>query len=582
VPRLPHRPLPGAVRRAAEPRGVPRHGRRDPGGAGRPHAAACAARRGGHEAGGGVAGLRAGGHAARRAQRAWIRSSGGSARWTCAAATRTSSAWRGTATRRARAAARPRRQAARPGGRLLREPGDAADEEVVGTATTRFYFGRGEHGTADLPREVLLPWSSRTGRPSRSCSPRRRAARRHARAGARRQAAARRAGEPERAPPARGAGGARPAVEARADDVLYDLQEALELKVVPRLIACFDISHMQGTEVVGSAVVFRNGEPDKSEYRRFRIRGDWGNDDFRSMQEVVGRYLARRIAEQKPLPDLIVIDGGKGQLGGGACGGGAGGAPTWCSRVWRSARRRSTLSAARSRCGCRAPVPRCAAAAAAQRGAPLRPQLQPQAAGKQHVGERAVVDRGHRPRPAAALLEHFGSVRALRGATRRGDRGVPGFSARLADQIVRTCSSLVIRTRFAPSPTGSLHVGNARIAVLNWLFARQARRQLHPAHRGHGRRAQRAGAEAASGRTCSGSAWTGTRARTTAGCTYGPVPPVGARRRATAATPAAARRRRRLPLLLRNDGRSGDRPRMPSGANAARAPTADPPRRQRE
>jgi hypothetical protein len=74
--------------------------------------------------------------------------------------------------------------------------------------------------------------------------------------------------------------------------VLYDLQEALELKVVPRLIACFDISHMQGTEVVGSCVVFRNGEPDKSEYRRFRIRGDWGNDDYRSMEEVVSRYLS--------------------------------------------------------------------------------------------------------------------------------------------------------------------------------------------------------------------------------------------------------------------------------------------------
>src|SRR5690606_28936015 len=89
----------------------------------------------------------------------------------------------------------------------------------------------------------------------------------------------------------------------------------IEMKVVPRFIVCFDISHMQGTEVVASCVAFENGVPNKNEYRRFKVRGDWGNDDFRSMKEVVGRYLRRRIEEGKPLPELAVIDGGKGQLG---------------------------------------------------------------------------------------------------------------------------------------------------------------------------------------------------------------------------------------------------------------------------
>ncbi|NNL29483.1 MAG: excinuclease ABC subunit C [Gemmatimonadetes bacterium] len=100
----------------------------------------------------------------------------------------------------------------------------------------------------------------------------------------------------------------------RAEEALFSLQDELDLKVVPRLMACFDISHTQGTETVGSAVVFENGEPKRAEYRHMRIKGDWGNDDYRSMAEVVLRYFRRRIDEERPIPDLAVIDGGKGQL----------------------------------------------------------------------------------------------------------------------------------------------------------------------------------------------------------------------------------------------------------------------------
>ncbi len=101
----------------------------------------------------------------------------------------------------------------------------------------------------------------------------------------------------------------------RAPDALYELQEVLELSAVPRLMVCFDISHTQGTETVASAVFFENGEPAKGEYRKMKIRGDWGNDDFASMHEAVTRWFSRRVEEGKPLPDLTVIDGGKGQLG---------------------------------------------------------------------------------------------------------------------------------------------------------------------------------------------------------------------------------------------------------------------------
>jgi excinuclease ABC subunit C len=78
---------------------------------------------------------------------------------------------------------------------------------------------------------------------------------------------------------------------------------------------CFDISHISGTFVVASMVHFANGRPDKNEYRRFSIKSFIGNDDFRAMEEVVGRRYRRLAAEQKRFPDLVVIDGGRGQIG---------------------------------------------------------------------------------------------------------------------------------------------------------------------------------------------------------------------------------------------------------------------------
>ena len=103
--------------------------------------------------------------------------------------------------------------------------------------------------------------------------------------------------------------------DERAADPVYELQRELGLPRLPRSLICFDISHAQGTDVVASAVWFENGRPKRAEYRKFKIAIFEGNDDFKSMHEVVTRYFARRVAEELVLPDLAVIDGGKGQLG---------------------------------------------------------------------------------------------------------------------------------------------------------------------------------------------------------------------------------------------------------------------------
>ena len=95
---------------------------------------------------------------------------------------------------------------------------------------------------------------------------------------------------------------------------LKSLQRDLRLESLPRKIECFDNSNIQGTDPVSSLVVFEDAKPKKSEYRKYKIKTVVGPDDFASMKEVVERRYTRMLQEQTPLPDLIVIDGGKGQL----------------------------------------------------------------------------------------------------------------------------------------------------------------------------------------------------------------------------------------------------------------------------
>ena len=101
--------------------------------------------------------------------------------------------------------------------------------------------------------------------------------------------------------------------DERVSDPVYALGRDLGLNVVPRSMTCIDISTNQGKDTVGSLVWFEAGRPRKSEYRRFRIKGEQQND-FAAIAEVMERYLTRRVTEGKELPDLMIIDGGKGQL----------------------------------------------------------------------------------------------------------------------------------------------------------------------------------------------------------------------------------------------------------------------------
>ena len=131
--------------------------------------------------------------------------------------------------------------------------------------------------------------------------------------------------------------------EARTTGAVVELQEILDLPQLPNRIECYDVSHVQGTNQVASMVVFENGQPKRSAYRRFKIKHEYGNNDVLSMQEVIGRRFRRALTgqlrrvgeigtwetsepspneetEPEPeggwaeMPDLVIIDGGKGQL----------------------------------------------------------------------------------------------------------------------------------------------------------------------------------------------------------------------------------------------------------------------------
>ena len=102
--------------------------------------------------------------------------------------------------------------------------------------------------------------------------------------------------------------------EQKKTRILKEIQEQLHLSKIPAHIECFDNSNIQGSNAVAACVVFRMGKPSKKEYRKFNIKTVEGPDDYASMREVVGRRYSRLLEEGSPLPDLIITDGGKGQM----------------------------------------------------------------------------------------------------------------------------------------------------------------------------------------------------------------------------------------------------------------------------
>ncbi len=99
------------------------------------------------------------------------------------------------------------------------------------------------------------------------------------------------------------------------NQLMFQMKSELKLNVEPRRIECFDNSNIQGTNPVAACVVFVNGKPSKRDYRKFHVKSVVGANDYASMREIVYRRYSRVLEEGLPLPDLIVIDGGKGQLG---------------------------------------------------------------------------------------------------------------------------------------------------------------------------------------------------------------------------------------------------------------------------
>ncbi len=97
-------------------------------------------------------------------------------------------------------------------------------------------------------------------------------------------------------------------------DKVKTLKERIHLQENPAVIECFDISHLSGTNMVGSMVQFRNGKPDKNNYRRFKIRSVTETDDTRALAEIVKRRYTRLKNEYIEMPNLIIIDGGRAQL----------------------------------------------------------------------------------------------------------------------------------------------------------------------------------------------------------------------------------------------------------------------------
>jgi excinuclease ABC subunit C len=225
--------------------------------------------------------------------------------------------------------------------------------------------------------------------------------------------------------------------DERAGDPVYALGRDLGLSVVPRSMICIDISTNQGRDTVGSLVWFEAGRPRKAEYRKFKIKGPGQQDDFAAVQEVVTRFLTRRREEAKPLPDLIVIDGGKGQLGAAVEAAAALGA-TEVPIISLAKREEEVFLPGRSesiRLPRRSPSLR------------LLQRIRDEAHrfgvayNRKRRTQRTITSAlldipGVGPNRRRVLLERFGSLGGVRSATAAEISSLPGFSKKLAERIL--------------------------------------------------------------------------------------------------------------------------------------------------
>ncbi len=225
--------------------------------------------------------------------------------------------------------------------------------------------------------------------------------------------------------------------DERAGDPVYALGRDLGLNIVPRSMICVDISTNQGKDTVGSLVWFEAGRPRKPEYRKFKIKGEAQQDDYAAIHEVITRYLTRRQEEAKPLPDLIVIDGGKGQLGAAVAAAQALGVDK--TPIISLAKREEEIFFPGRPESLRLP----------RRSPSLRllQRLRDEthrfgvAYNRKRRTKRTITSAlldipGVGPSRRRVLLERFGSLAGVRSATAAEITSLPGFSATLAERIL--------------------------------------------------------------------------------------------------------------------------------------------------
>ncbi|MFO7955885.1 MAG: excinuclease ABC subunit UvrC [Candidatus Brocadiia bacterium] len=251
---------------------------------------------------------------------------------------------------------------------------------------------------------------------------------------------------------ARQAERAATSAEERRRLEMESLQRILDLSELPRNIECFDISTTQGREAVGSMVVFRDAEPDKSSYRRYRIRDIEGQDDFAMMEQVLRRRYGRLVEEEGEPPELVLVDGGKGQLGV---------ALRVLGELGVEAPDVAALAKARTTGGRQVRTERVFLPTADRRGVRDRPIEVPE----DSYGFRLVTgvrDEAHRfavqyhrrlrrkssmkspltdipgigEKKARRLMDHFGGLNKVRRATKEELMAVPGISDALAAAII--------------------------------------------------------------------------------------------------------------------------------------------------